>query len=564
MGLRDQALATAEFLAVDVETNGRAGELCELTEVGAVLVGGGELHERFESLVRVEQPLSRGIERFTGITQAMVDGAPEPAEVLRRLAELARGKALIAHNASFDRRALKQAFERSGVEWTDPPWLCTMRLATRFAPLSRQRKLVPLAESLGIEVDGAHRALVDAETCARVFCALFPRICAHASKVGDVLEVAGPRRRAAKPPVMRRPPADRPDLSKLPDDPGVYVFRDLRGRPLYVGKSVSVRSRARSHFCAPAGWTERAEVVDYKPTNSELGALVLENRLIKAWQPAGNKQLKSTDGWLYLRCRFDVNYPVLEVAQEPAPGLAVNIGPVRGKAAAEELIGQLESLFGLRHCGRRMPRRLHPSIYGQMGHCMSPCLGDLDPNAYRRRLDEALALFEGPEEASGLLLEHIEERMREAAGERRYERAEVLRRRLERLTDLLSRLGGVLRATHASSRLVLARHPSKRRFDAFWIVGGRVRDWGPLPQVDELLERTATVLEAPPPRRAVAVPVDEVDEVRIVSSWLAANEAHQLPLDPAPGATALSELVAGAAGSGSGHAARARSRQHAL
>ena len=83
---------------------------------------------------------------------------------------------------------------------------------------------------------------------------------------------------------------------------------------------MSVRSRARSHFCAPAGWTERAEVVDYKPTNSELGALVLENRLIKAWQPAGNKQLKNTDGWLYLRCRFDVNYPVLELAQEPARG----------------------------------------------------------------------------------------------------------------------------------------------------------------------------------------------------------------------------------------------------
>ena len=52
------------------------GDDCELTEVGAVLVGGGELHERFESLVRVERPLSRGIERFTGITQAMVDGAP--------------------------------------------------------------------------------------------------------------------------------------------------------------------------------------------------------------------------------------------------------------------------------------------------------------------------------------------------------------------------------------------------------------------------------------------------------------------------------------------------------
>src|SRR3954452_21197765 len=78
-------LQSAEFLAVDVETNGRAGDDCELTEVGAVLVGGGELHEEWESLVRVERPLSRGIERFTGITQAMVDRAPAPEVALTRL-----------------------------------------------------------------------------------------------------------------------------------------------------------------------------------------------------------------------------------------------------------------------------------------------------------------------------------------------------------------------------------------------------------------------------------------------------------------------------------------------
>src|SRR3954449_5048221 len=110
-------IATAEFVALDVETNGRAGVLCEMTEVGAVLVGGGELHERFESLVRVERPLSRGIERFTGITQEMVDRAPPAHEVLPRIKEMAEGRVLVAHSASFDRRVLAQAFERAGIEW---------------------------------------------------------------------------------------------------------------------------------------------------------------------------------------------------------------------------------------------------------------------------------------------------------------------------------------------------------------------------------------------------------------------------------------------------------------
>src|SRR3954465_1456481 len=182
-------LQTAEFVALDAETNGRAGDLCEVTEVGAVLVGGGELHEEMESLVRVEQPLSRGIERFTGITQSMVDDAPLPEQVLPRVAELLTGRVLVAHSAQFDRRALKQAFERADMAWPNPPVICTVAMARRCAPLSGQRKLARLADSLGIEVEGVHRALVDARTCARIFCALFPRLCSAAPTVGAAVKM---------------------------------------------------------------------------------------------------------------------------------------------------------------------------------------------------------------------------------------------------------------------------------------------------------------------------------------------------------------------------------------
>src|SRR4051794_40363506 len=218
-------IAAAEYVCVDTETNGRPGDDCELTEVGAVLVGGGELHERYESLVRVERPLSRGIERFTGITQAMVDGAPPATEVLPHIKEILDGRVLVAHNSSFDRRVLAQAFERAGIEWEGPPILCTVAMARRFAPLARQRKLAPLAEALGIEVRQVHRALVDAETCARVFCALFPKLCAAVATIGDAVTMLSPKRRAARKEGRRRiPREERPDLTQLPDDPGVYIF----------------------------------------------------------------------------------------------------------------------------------------------------------------------------------------------------------------------------------------------------------------------------------------------------------------------------------------------------
>jgi DNA polymerase-3 subunit epsilon len=528
--------AEAEYLAVDVETNGRGGALCELTEVGAVLVGGGELHESWSSLVRPRMPLQRGIQRFTGITQAMASSAPDPEEVLPQVAELLRGRVLVAHNAQFDRRALRQAFERIGLKWPRPPVVCTVAMARRFAPLVRERKLAALAESLGIEVHEVHRALPDATTCARILSALLPRMCAAAPTIEEAVEYLQPRRRGSSEILARKiAKEERPDLSALPSDPGVYIFRNDAGQPLYVGKSVSLRSRARAHFCAPSGWTERAAIVDYRATHSELGALVLENRLIKEWKPSGNKALKRTDHWAFIRCRLDIPYPVLEAGSEPAAGRAINVGPIKGVRTAQDIADQLTSMFRLRHCGRKLHVREHPSAYGQMGRCCSPCLGDLDPNAYRRQLEKALSVFWSAD-ARAALLGELDEQMRDAARSQLYERAAALVRRKERLDRLLWRTEGMLEAMHARPRLVLASHPAKPLWDAFWLVAGRVVDWGALPSDARVIsERTASAMRwadrSTHPGSAASVPAAEVDEVRIVASWVARNEPPMIELD---------------------------------
>ena len=538
-----------------LETNGLGGESCEMIEVGCVLVGGGELHERWSSLVRTSVPLRRGIGRLTGIRQEMLDGAPELEEVVSAVAVRLRGRVLVAHNAPFDRRVLRQAFERVGTDWPQQPVLCTAALARVLLPLQRERRLGALADSLGIDVELAHRALADAETCARILCALFPRLCAHAGTVAEAVALLRPRR-ARRPRERRRAPSVGPlpqlDFSELPRDPGVYLFRDDAGRTLYVGKSVSIRSRARAHFApsgAPADWSPHASVVDYKATCSELGALVLENRLIKELAPPGNIRLSRIDDRLvYIRCRLDIAFPILEVATQPAAGHAVTIGPLRGRSLARELVEQIDSLFGLRHCGRRLPRREHPSAYGQMGRCLSPCLGDLDPNLYRRRLDEALRLFLG--DGGHALLEHVERQMRAASAQQRYERAAWLRRRLRRLSVIVGRLGGVLEATHARPRMLLVAHPADRsRRDAFWITGGRLVDWGALPDdAHGVAERTAAALRTGGRAGELGahVPPDEIDEVRIVATYIASHpELPHLPLEPPPTREALERFVSG-------------------
>jgi DNA polymerase-3 subunit epsilon len=316
---------------------------------------------------------------------------------------------------------------------------------------------------------------------------------------------------------------------------------------LYVGKSVSLRTRARAHFAPSAaseGWTEQAAIVDHRTTNSELAALVLEHRLIRELRPPGNVIHKRDDAFVYLRCRLDIAYPVLEVAREPAAGHAVTIGPLRSRAAAVELKEQLDSLFGLRHCGRKLRLRPWPSAYGQMGRCLSPCLNDLDPNLYRRRLDEALALFTGDGDGGAALLAHLDAQMQAAAAERRYERAAWLRRRRDRIAVLVRALGGTLAATHVRPQLVLAPHPRAPRFDAFWLVGGRVADWAALDEAGDLHGRTLSALA----RAGGELRRDAIGEARIVQTWLAAHAAPALALEPVPTDDAIATFVAAQAG----------------
>ena len=178
-----------------------------------------------------------------------------------------------------------------------------------------------------------------------------------------------------------------------------------------------------------------------------------------------------------------------------------------------------------------------------MGRCVSPCLGDLDPNAYRRQLDAALAHFEEPG-AGERLVEEIDARMREASSSQRFERAAALLRRKERLAWVLERLDGQLRATHSAPRLVLAQHPVKERFDAFWIVPGPAGRLGPAAGPERAGRAHRGRARAAGGR--TVVPVEEVDELRIVAGWVADHEPPALGLAPPPTEPGLLRFVAAA------------------
>ena len=341
-------LATAEFLVVDTETNGLGGERCEVTEIGAVLVGGGELHERWETLVPCATPLSRGIQRFTGITQAMVDEAP-PAEV--DAARAGRAAARAASSSPTTRRSTAACCARRSraraSTWPDPPALCTVALARRLAPARAPAQAAPARRVAGDRGRGRRTARWPTPRRARACSARCSRGCART------------RRRSARRCALLRPRAPRAGARRGGTDggrslPGARRRRSTARRCPTSRASTSsatprasrctsasrstLRSRARAHF-APSSPRRRAgsrrpRSSTTETTHSELGALLLEHRLIRELRPPGNVRLKHEDRYVYLRCRLDIAFPVLEVAPEPAAGHAVNVGPLRGRVAA--------------------------------------------------------------------------------------------------------------------------------------------------------------------------------------------------------------------------------------
>ena len=458
-----------------------------------MLVGGGELHDRWSSLVGVSAPLSPGIQRFTGITQAMVDGAPRAGGRAARAGRAAaRARAGRPQRRASTSASCARPSRAPGSTGRTRPSSARSRWRAARAAAAPARPARRWPRRSASRCDTSHRALPDAETCARVFCALFEQLCANAADGGRGGGAGGrtrpqaprrPRRAApirARPGFARLPPRAAAGPGRgCPTAPASTSSATPTAAPLYVGKSVDVRTRARSHFTAGAAWAGAGRAGRLRGDALRARRAAARAPADPRAQAAGQRQghVREPDGYVYLRCRLDIPFPILEVAREPAAGHAVCIGPVRGRAAAAELVEQLNSLFGLRHCGRTLPRR--DDAVGLRADGALPLALPRRPRPEplpRAAGGGAAAVRRRAANGAGALLGHVDAQMRAAAAERNYERAATLRRRHDAARVAARRASAASCAPiHAGARLVVAPHPKDAaRADAVWIAGGRV------------------------------------------------------------------------------------------
>ncbi len=264
-------------------------------------------------------------------------------------------------------------------------------------------------------------------------------------------------------------------IRHLPDAPGVYLMKDKAGRILYVGKASSLRKRVGSYFTGNKDVKTRvliSNVSDLETITTRNGyeALVLENNLIKQWQPRFNINLK--DG---------KSYPVIRITAEDFPRVfrtrrIINdgseyYGPYPDVHKLDAYLELIEQLFPLRKCKGPLKKREHPCLYYHIGRCQAPCAGMVDKAEYNKTVDNIRKMLSGKVEP---LIRDFRASMKQAAEKLEFEQAAKYRDAISALHSVSEDQGVQDFDTEDRDYLVAVERDQMCTFVVFQMRGGKL------------------------------------------------------------------------------------------
>src|SRR5690242_7428133 len=229
----------------------------------------------------------------------------------------------------------------------------------------------------------------------------------------------------------------------LPDQPGVYLFRDARGKVIYVGKAKSIRKRVASHFSNPTMYGTTAltsEIDDIQPlvVTTEAEALLTEQNFIKQYKPKFNIRLRDDKSYPYIAISLDEDFPRVYFTRERHKRERAYFGPYSSAKRVRGTLDLLGKIFLFRSCERAEPGRHSgsPCLDYYIKRCGAPCVGYVSKEEYREGIDGVVAFLSG---RFRQIEKDLERRMYFAAGQQDYEQATVERNRLQSVKALLER-----------------------------------------------------------------------------------------------------------------------------
>jgi len=517
-----QPLSETTFCVVDLETTGSKGD-DTITEIGAVKVRAGEILGEFQTLVNPQVAISPLVSVLTGITNQMVATAPKLSAVLPSFLEFLGDAVFVAHNSPFDSGFLKRACATHEQRWPNPIVLDTAALARVILLRDEIRncKLATLARYFHSPTEPNHRALTDARATVDVLHGLIERVGNRGvHTIEDLVEFSrqvSPQRRAK-----------RQLATDLPDAPGVYWFvadsGDGEQRVLYVGKSVSIRTRVRSYFTAAETRRRMDEMVrlssgvEHLVCATPLQAEVCELRLIAAHSPPYNRRSKFPHRLHWIKITTEP-FPRLSVVRTVRDDGATYFGPVRSQESADQVLAVLHDAFPIRQCTPRLPRTPSgsPCALAGMGRCVSPCDGSSDLASYGElveQLRDTLTSDVRPAVTS------VQARLHRLISQQRFEEADQIRRRLQVTVDLSRRhhrVAALARVPH-----LVAAERSPKGWEIHVVRHGRLAEAalarpGEIPQaVARAAVATADSVSAPVP----PLPAATIEETERIAAWL--------------------------------------------
>lgn len=276
------------YAVVDIETTGGFASGNRITELCIQVYDGVSVVRTFETLINPRQEIPAYIEALTGISNDMVADAPLFEEVAAEVFDLLQDNVFVAHNVNFDFSFIRHELSLSGFELQCKK-LCTVRLSRKLLPGHPSYSLGKLCNTLGIEISNRHRAGGDAAATVTLLEQLL-----KADTEGFILKSLS---KGSKEQVLP-PHLPKSEIDKVPQCPGVYYFKDQKGKVIYIGKAKDLKKRICSHFSGNNPGKQRQNFLkdiyslDFEICGTELMAFVLEAVEIRRLWPEHNRALK--------------------------------------------------------------------------------------------------------------------------------------------------------------------------------------------------------------------------------------------------------------------------------
>ena len=239
-------------------------------------------------------------------------------------------------------------------------------------------------------------------------------------------------------------PALLPQVQALPEQPGVYMFRDQAGGVLYVGKAARLKDRVRSYFGAARGLAQKTRRLmdhvadlEYIVTDSVAEALILECNLIKKHKPRYNVRLKDDKNYPYLKIDLNEPWPRVLITRRLGGDGARYFGPYTDSGSVRQSLALVKKLFPYRSCNKTItgtdPR---PCLDFHIHRCVGPCIGAVTQGEYGAVIEQVILFLEGKQDE---VVKDLRKKMEAAAEDLAFERAAYLRDQIRAVEKVVER-----------------------------------------------------------------------------------------------------------------------------